>query len=276
MPLTRRGVVLAELLVALTLTALVAGMVLGSLVRLQRTAQTQVERAAARSALRTGVQLVRAELADLTGASPTDWLGVGTDQVTFRAQRAIALACGRSNAGVLIRESSLHMLRRPVPGRDSIDVLLPDSATGRRGWVRAGMTGPPGPGVCPDGAVALLLPLDLPLSASVPDGSPIRTWEVMEIRRYSSGGLWWLGIRSVSAGEAVQPVLGPVGSIEPVFHMLDGAGFPTTDPALGSRLVFRLVVRRDPLLALGGAARAALAGRESTGVVLHLPNGAAP
>jgi hypothetical protein len=44
----------------------------------------------------------------------------------------------------------------------------------------------------------------------------VRIYEVIELRLYRSEGKSWLGARSVSAGEAIQPVLGP---------LTDGTGF---------------------------------------------------
>jgi hypothetical protein len=47
---------------------------------------------------------------------------------------------------------------------------------------------------------------------------------------YASGGEYWLGARSVSAGEAsMQPILGPLTSSGVEFRFWDGAGAPTTN-----------------------------------------------
>jgi len=50
----------------------------------------------------------------------------------------------------------------------------------------------------------------------IPVGTPIHTYEVMELKLHVADGKSWLGARSISAGEAIQPVLGP---------LVDGNGF---------------------------------------------------
>jgi hypothetical protein len=52
--------------------------------------------------------------------------------------------------------------------------------------------------------------------ADVPIGTPVRFYEIMQLKLYRSEGNSWLGARSVSAGEAIQPILGP---------LTDGDGF---------------------------------------------------
>jgi hypothetical protein len=44
---------------------------------------------------------------------------------------------------------------------------------------------------------------------SVPVGTPVITWEIMQVRLYRSS-TWQLGARSLSAGETTQPVAGPL------------------------------------------------------------------
>ena len=41
---------------------------------------------------------------------------------------------------------------------------------------------------------------------------PVRLFEIMQLKLYQSQGSHWLGARSVSAGEVIQPVLGPLDS----------------------------------------------------------------
>jgi hypothetical protein len=68
----------------------------------------------------------------------------------------------------------------------------------------------------------------VPSTAALVDlavGTPVRIYEVMELKLYRSEGKSWLGARSVSAGEAIQPVVGPLAD-ENGFRLeyLDGAG----------------------------------------------------
>ncbi|MBA3258765.1 MAG: hypothetical protein H0T68_04780, partial [Gemmatimonadales bacterium] len=39
---------------------------------------------------------------------------------------------------------------------------------------------------------------------------PVRLFEIMELQYYPQGGQAWLGMRSVSRGEAIQPLIGPL------------------------------------------------------------------
>jgi hypothetical protein len=46
----------------------------------------------------------------------------------------------------------------------------------------------------------------------------------MQIKLYQSQGNYWLGARSVSAGEVIQPVLGPLDNNGLSFAFRDSAG----------------------------------------------------
>jgi hypothetical protein len=52
----------------------------------------------------------------------------------------------------------------------------------------------------------------------------------MTLQLYQSSGEWWLGAQSNSAGEAMQPVLGPLRSGNGIgFEYFNAAGATTTD-----------------------------------------------
>jgi hypothetical protein len=68
------------------------------------------------------------------------------------------------------------------------------------------------------------------------NGSPVRLFDETVLRSYQSGGKSWLGMRSASAGGAIEPVLGPLssaagGSAGLVFRWLDMNGVVTAVPA---------------------------------------------
>jgi hypothetical protein len=73
----------------------------------------------------------------------------------------------------------------------------------------------------------------VPASASVAGleaGTPVRIAEVMELRLYESEGQSWLGARSVSSGEAIQPLVGPLTDGSGFrLDYLDATGTPTAD-----------------------------------------------
>jgi hypothetical protein len=61
-------------------------------------------------------------------------------------------------------------------------------------------------------------------------GTPLRIYEIMELRLYRSDGESWLGARSVSSGENIQPMLGPLMPVNGLqLEYLDGLGGPTSD-----------------------------------------------
>jgi hypothetical protein len=68
--------------------------------------------------------------------------------------------------------------------------------------------------------------------------APLLVSEIMEIRAYESGGNWWIGARSVSAGETIQPSHGPIAADGLRVVALDSAGVTTLTPGLVTHLVF--------------------------------------
>jgi hypothetical protein len=86
-------------------------------------------------------------------------------------------------------------------------------------------------------------------------GTPVRIYEIMELRAYQSGGQWWLGARSVSSGEAIQPLAGPLAGRDGFrLEYLNQFGAATNDPTAVSGI--RIVVRGsgEDLPASGGSA----------------------
>jgi hypothetical protein len=267
--LARTGATLPELLVAAALTGLVASAALLTLRAAQRSTQAVAEQAAAGAGVRTAAQLLLAELGRLGAVRGGDLLVLEPDRVVFRAGRGAGVACGTEADGLLVREATFRSLRLPAAGRDSLDLLLPDTAGATR-WLSAGLAGPPRSAWCADGGRALALPLTWTTeSPADPSGSPVRIWEVMEIRAYASGGEWWLGVRSVSAGEAIQPVVGPLTFPGVRFGYRDALGRTATDPRRVARIdvVVRLVGSAS--VAAGGAARGA--GRPADSLFLAIP-----
>lgn len=90
--------------------------------------------------------------------------------------------------------------------------------------------------------------MSLPYIISAPDPlaaalfpAPVLLSEVMEIRAYQSGSEWWVGVRSVSAGETIQPAHGPIAANGLRVAGYDSAGTPTLVPALVSHLLFTVL-----------------------------------
>ena len=138
--------------------------------------------------------------------------------------------------------SSWESLRAPR-STDSLLVFVesdPASASDDA-WLHLGIMSA-GPGSCPSGelgiAVSVTFPAPLGPStlAAVTPGSPVRLVEVMQMRYYQAGGKSWFGMRSVSTGEAITPVAGPLADSSTGGRGLtliyrDSEGNPTSDPA---------------------------------------------
>jgi prepilin-type N-terminal cleavage/methylation domain-containing protein len=256
----RRGFTLIELSVAMVLGLMVGGLVHRMLLHGQRLARAQAERMALQDNVRMAALVLAGELG-----------GVGSDEITPEASAALGYPAGvRSDllliqpgavtylagrgAGqvcavapgpppeIMIAESSWESLRAPRATDSLLVFAESDSATGSDdAWIHLGIASV-GAGSCPGGeagiavAVAAPAPLDPAVLARVTPGSPARLAEVMQMRYYRSGGKSWFGMRSVSTGEAITPVAGPLAdSIAGVRGLTlvyrDAADALTSDPA---------------------------------------------
>jgi prepilin-type N-terminal cleavage/methylation domain-containing protein len=248
----RRGFTLVEIVIALVIMLVVAGALHNLLVATQRLTQSQSRQVSLQSNARAGSLAVANELRELSavaGGAPeqNDILRIGLTAVTYRAMRGVGFVCQTPSAnGLQINRFSGH--RDPQAGRDSAYVLVAaDPAAGAGFWLPLPITSVSTGAACP-GSLGPGISLTVPHSAAVSAlevGTPVRITETMELRLYRSEGHSWLGARSVSAGEAIQPVVGP---------LVDGEGFgleylsrldvPTTDPTsiASIRVTVRAVV----------------------------------
>lgn len=273
MRLRREGAALAELIVAMTLTALIAGVALGGLTGLQRTVAHHAERTSLEAGLRGAAQLIRSELRDAGTGVDGDLVALTPGSVIYRAVRGSGVACGLDATSLLMSAGSLRTLRAPVPGRDSLQVLvglaaLPDSLR----WTLLPLLGAPFSARCPDGTPALAIPTPVSAIPALPEGAPVRVVELMELRLYQSAAQWWLGLRSLGTGETIQPAFGPFAAAGVAFRYLDRLGSETIAAAEVTSLaiVIRGVTSVDQ--GAGGAASAGAAGRDSMTVTLPLRN----
>lgn len=233
----RRGFSLLEAVVALLLTSALTVAALASLSALQRDAALVGARGHATATGLAALQLLRLELATVAPEAG-DLVAVSTERLVYRAVRGSGVTCGLVSDGVLVRSATWRSLRLPSPGRDTVLVW-----EGNRGWGAHALHGPPRSARCPDDAAALLLPL---ASGGAPVGATVvRTVEVMELRFYRSEGETWLGLRSVSAGEVIQPVLGPLKPGSASFSALDAAGQPA-EPLARARLLLANLTAQLP------------------------------
>jgi prepilin-type N-terminal cleavage/methylation domain-containing protein len=255
-----RGFTLIELLVALTLTLAVGGIVHGQLLHGRRLARAQTERVAMQDNVRGAALVLRGELGGLgydeigpeaaaglaiPAAFRSDLLAITPGAVTYLAGRGSGRVCAvipGAPGEVRIPASSWTGLRAPRPTDSLVAFVESDTASGRDdAWVHFGIASV-GPATCPTGEagtairVVPAVPLGADVLSGITAGSPVRLAEVMQLRYYASAGRSWLGMRSVSTGETITPVAGPladstVGVRGLTLRYFDAAATPTTDPA---------------------------------------------
>ena len=251
----RRGFTMIELMVALILTLMVGGVTYGLLVNSQRVSRSQTEHVGMQDNVRSGALIVASELREvgydsvpaaalLVGAPVTpspDLLLMERGKLWYRAWRGIGFTCFAPAANELRLQTSTYIgIRQPVAG-DSLTIYLEgDNTTDQDdAWLHARVSGAVTTKQCTDGTPALALPITYEFGAlsgsatgKIVTGGPVRIYEVMEMRHYKSGTQWWLGMRSLNAGGAIQPVLGPLadstaGQSGLVFSYLDRNRNPT-------------------------------------------------
>lgn len=220
----RRGFTLVELMIALVLLSVVGVVIYKLVTSTQRVATAQAERMLLQSSVRTGALVVPAELREIATntAGQTDLMDITADSVTYRAARGLGFTCAVTSTQVKIRNSAVlpySGLRGISAGRDSLLLFVesdPSTAADDR-WVRIGISSV-GTSTCgTDAAIALTTPdflalLPGGLLSTVVVGGPVRVEEVMRLKSYTSGADRWVGAQSVSANEAVQPILGPIAA----------------------------------------------------------------
>jgi prepilin-type N-terminal cleavage/methylation domain-containing protein len=256
----RRGFTLVELAVAMVLGLMVGGLVHRMLLHGQRLARAQAERLALHDNVRVAALVLAGELGGVgydeitpeasaalgyPAAIRSDLLSIAPGEVTYLAGRGGGRVCGIAPgppAEIVVLESSWESLRAPR-ATDSLLVFAESTpATGADdAWIHLGIVSV-GVGSCPGGEagfavrVAAPPPLDPAALDRVTPGSPARLAEVMQMRYYRSGGKSWFGMRSVSTGEAITPVAGPLADSSAGVRGLtlvyrDAADAPTSDPA---------------------------------------------
>jgi hypothetical protein len=227
-------------MVSLALTLVVAGALHSLLVSTQRITRAQMQRVDLQSSVRAGSLVVLSELRELSAVpggtgEQNDILVAGPTAVVYRAMRGIGFVCGTPSAtAIRVARASFTGHRDPQAARDDALIFIEDSAAAgaEEFWLRTNIVSVATGAPCP-GALGPGITLTVPASASVAGleaGTPVRIAEVMELRLYESEGQSWLGARSVSSGEAIQPLVGPLTDGSGFrLDYLDATGTPTAD-----------------------------------------------
>jgi len=232
-----RGFTLVETLIALTLAAAITGLALDLLRSQQRLTRVAVAGVEAQLTLHSALTFVVHELRPLgAGGGGSDILSLGTDAVTYRATRGFALACAVTPDGFQVRLTDRYGTRLPVPGRDSLLAYrVGDTTTAADDrWVALSLQGfrqEVGCGGVPVWAVQVGWGESGPPEAFAPP-LPVRMYEIVQLRAYRQGAETWLGARSVSAGETIQPVLGPLATDGFRLEFFAADGSPAANPAV--------------------------------------------
>ena len=264
MPANRRGFTLVELMIGLVLMSLVGTVIFKLLQSEQRVSNAQAERVMMQSSVRTGALVVPSELRELStnAAGQTDLMQISADSVTYRAARGVGFTCAVTSTQIKILNTSVlpwNGLRDISPGRDSL-LLFVDSDPGKATddvWVRLPVSSVAATTCGSNAAIAVNTPnflAQLPggLLSNVVVGGPVRTEEVMRLKSYASGGKQWVGIASLSGGDAVQPILGPItaGGFQLAYFTGDGTATATLSAVRVIRIT--LIGVTDRAVARGG------------------------
>lgn len=225
----QKGFTLVEMLIALVIVGVVSQAIYKLLMTQQRLTVTQVEQAVLQSNVRLGTLVLATELQELgsdTGGT-VDLVTAGASSVTYRAMRSLGFACEATPTQVKLRATPLYGIRLPVAGQDSLMLLIEkDPAVSKDDrWGAFRITSVAQGASCGGvPAIALGTSLDSASYADLVLEAPARTFEIMEIGEVAQDGLNWLGARSVSGGQAMQPVAGPLATGGLTFAYYDSLG----------------------------------------------------
>jgi len=260
----RGGFTLVELLIAIVMMTLVGGVVFVLLNSTQRVSTAQAERMLMQSSIRTGALVVPAELREIATntSGQTDLMDIAADSVTYRAARGLGFTCAVTATQIKILNNGVlpfSGLRAISPGRDSLLLFVdnnPDSRTDDS-WVRLPITSVATTTCGTQPAIAVNTPSFLGLLpggllSTVLVGGPVRTEEVMRLKSYAAGGEQWVGVASLSGGDAVQPILGPITAGGFTLTYLDGTGAVTAIRDSVRMIQLQLIGVTERRVAAGG------------------------
>jgi hypothetical protein len=293
---SRRAFTIVELLISITLLAVVGGAIAVAVATQWRSHDWQADGDRARQAVRDAADVLLAELrsvspagGDLVLASDTAFevratIGAAVICSVSVARDRVTLPSRRPTAGAALT----GWRDAPVPG-DSVVLLdgragLPDTIS-RHELIAIGG------GVCPassgfarsaaDAASGTQVTLAPPLAPSIGAGAPLRFQRRARysIYRSSADGRWYFGIKELLGGSwsSVQPVAGPLapaaaggaGGMNVVVR--NRAGAMVSAPPLGAATELEITLRANgsrPARALGRSAAVA----ESLRIVLSPRN----
>ena len=250
--MSRKGLTLVELLIALVILGVVSASLYRVLVNNQRVYQAQTQRIDLEQNIGAAATILPAEFRELD-AYDGDILGMGPDSITIRAFRALGFICNAPNlpalpvaaAQITIRNSLLFGSRGFVAGTDQIMAYY-EGDEGTRAdevWTVPTSLTAVGAQNCPDGAAGTQLqlaslnvvPAPVPLVRNgLTRGSPVRAFEPITYRLYKAADArYYIGLRSAAG---LQPLVGPVLANGLALAYYDSTGAVTAKPLLVSSI----------------------------------------
>lgn len=238
------GISLVEVLVALIVFSLVAGATHRLLQRGASGAESRGAHRETETMLRTAALFLGHEMRGLGSRNDTsDIISFSSDSMIYRAGRAHAVACGVTPVSLDIRLDRYFGYRLPQPGRDSLAMFTDDGV-----WVAAGIAAVGGGSCAGKPAIRIVTPVD---TSRTGPGTPLRIFEMMEARLYSSSG-WQLGARSLSSGGGIQPLAGPLAAGGLQLQGVDSAGGSTVMPGRVAGFAVHVAAPVRPVRSLAG------------------------
>lgn len=253
--LTRRGVTLVELLIALVLLGIVSAALYRVLVNNQRVYQTQTQHIDLQQNIRAAVTMLPADLRELD-ATDNDIQAMSATSITIRAMRYLGMLCAVPGLGFGPSGISLTLRTRPFWGvrgiqhtTDSLFVYYEGDPNSRKDddWALAAPTASAVNTLCPDGAPGFTTIVNfanlgpslgqLPdVAGAIPNGAPVRGFETVTYQLFYNNPdtSWYIGMRS--GGGALQPIIGPVLRNGLEFAYYDSTGAVTADPTRVARI----------------------------------------
>lgn len=237
--LSRRGATLVELLVAMTLTAVVLGAATSAFVRQRRGADLHASRASAESQLRAALGELQMALDGLSAAAGDLVAGEARDTaLQLRMVVASAIACDSGAGHALLASDDTSAVRAAgFAAAPKIGDTLWWHVSGPSSWMArpvTGITASVGACVSTGGGAQPILRLALPSPDTVPRGAPVRLTRQARFSFYHAGdGSWQLGVSEWSdvlhAFAPPQPIAGPFtlalpGGVRTGFRYFDGGG----------------------------------------------------
>jgi hypothetical protein len=229
--------------------------------------------------LRSTVAVLPVDLRALDASDPagSDIVEMSDSSLTYKAMRGFYLTCLPPSGGGVSLDTAMLGSRPLDPEFDSLLVLSdgPDPLLGGARWVHLDLRSVTPGRNCPGGRPSLDAGVSPAVLSpdSVPPGSPLRSFEVTEVRRYADGaGVTWVGARrysKVTRWNAIQPVAGPLGSAGLRFTYFARDGTPTGDRALVARIGLMIAARTPVPVWLGGKAPRYLVDSLTTQVALR-------